>query len=111
MNSKRLSELVKKRSKKLHFPELILKYKGNIKINKAPPPLPAKKKKKVNNEQVANVDIIVEIFNKYFSEIDSKLAKNIEMSSIGFKSYIQKYERVQYECDQTEELKEAFFFA
>ena len=33
------------------------------------------------------------------------------MSSIGFKSYIQKYERVQYECDQTEELKEAFFFA
>ena len=110
MNSKRLSESVKKRSKKLHFPELILKYKGNIKIK--PPPLsPQKKKKKVNNEQVANVDIIVEIFNKYFSEIDSKLAKNIEMSSIGFKSYIQKYERVQYECDLTEELKEAFFFA
>ena len=69
------------------------------------------KKLVINNKDITNVDLIAENFNKYFSDIGPKLAKNIESSSKDFRSYIKEHERVQSECDLTvNELKEAFFF-
>ena len=68
------------------------------------------KKLVINNKDITNVDLIAENFNKYFSDIGPKLAKNIEVSSIDFRSYIKEHESVQSECDLTvNELKEAFF--
>ena len=119
-NYKHLFEAVKKRSKKLHFSKLILRYKNNIKktwevikecigkkkYNHENFP----KKLVINNKDITNVDLIAENFNKYFSDIGPKLAKNIEVSSIDFRSYIKEHESVQSECDLTvNELKEAFF--
>ena len=70
------------------------------------------KKVVINNKDITNVDLIAENFNKYFSDIGPKLAKNIESSSKDFRSYIKEHERVQSECDLTvNELKEAFFFS
>ena len=57
------------------------------------------KKILINNKHVTNVYLIAENFNKYFSEIDLKFAANIEVSSIDFKSYIQKYDTVHSERD------------
>ena len=47
------------------------------------------KKLVINNKDITNVDLIAENFNKYFSDIGPKLAKNIEVSSIDFKSCIK----------------------
>ena len=69
------------------------------------------KKLVINKKDITNADLIAENFNKYFSDIGPKLAKNIEVSSIDFRSYIKEHESVQSECDLTvNELKEAFFF-
>ena len=43
---------------------------------------------KINSKHVTNIDLLAENINEYFSEIGPKLAANIEMSSINFKSYI-----------------------
>ena len=68
------------------------------------------KKLVINNKDITHVDLTAENFNKYFSDIGPKLAKDIEMSSIDFRSYIKEHESVQSECDLTvDELKEAFF--
>ena len=68
------------------------------------------KKLVINNKDITSVDLVAENFNKYFFDIGPKLAKNIELSSIDFRSYIKERESVQSECDLTvNELKEAFF--
>ena len=48
------------------------------------------KKLVINNKDITNIDLIAENFNKYFSDIGLKLAKNIEVSSIDFRSYTSK---------------------
>ena len=48
------------------------------------------KKLVINNKDITNVDLTAENFNKYFSDIGLKLAKNIEVSSIDFRSYTSK---------------------
>ena len=58
-------------------------------------------KKLVINKDLTNVDLIAENFNKYFSNIGLELAKNIEVSSIEFRSYIKEHKSVQSECDLT----------
>ena len=119
-NYKHLFEVVKKRSKILHFSKLILRYKNNIKETcKVVKKCIGKKKyshenfpKKlvINNKDITNVDLIAEHFNKYFSDIGPKFAKDIEVCSIDFRSYIKEHKSVQSECDLTvDELKEAFF--
>ena len=78
---KHLFESIKKRSKKLQFSKLILV-----------------------------LDLIAENINKCFSEIRPKFGASIEVSSINFKSYIQKYDTIQSERDLTvNKLKAAFF--
>ena len=68
------------------------------------------KKLVINNKDVTNVHLISENFNKYFSDIGLKFTKNIEVSSINFRSYIKEQESVQSECDMTvNELKDVFF--
>ena len=67
------------------------------------------KKLVINNKDITNVDLIAENFNKYFSDIGPKLAKNIEVSSIDFRSYIKEHESVQSEGDLTVNEFEAFF--
>ena len=119
-NYKHLFEAVKKRPKKLHFSELILRYKNNIKKTwKVIKERIGKKKyghenfpRKlvINKKDITNTDFFAENLNKYFSDIGPKLAKNIEVSSIDFRSYFKEHETVQSECDLTvNELKEAFF--
>ena len=68
------------------------------------------KKLVINKKDITNVDLTAEKIYKYFSDIGAKLAKNIEVSSIDFRSYFKERESVQSECDLTvNELKEAFF--
>lgn len=56
------------------------------------------------------MNLIVENFNKYFPEIDLKLATNIEVSAIDVIIYILKYEEVKNELVLSEiELKKSFF--
>ena len=56
------------------------------------------------------MNLIVENFNKYFPEIDLKLATNIEVSVIDVIIYILKYEEVKNELVLSEiELKKSFF--
>ena len=88
-NYKLLFEAVRKRSKKLHFCKLILRYKNNLKkmwevikeyIGKkkcSHENFP--KKLVINNKDITNADLIAENLNKYFSNIRPKLAKNIEV--------------------------------
>ena len=69
------------------------------------------KKLVINNKDITSADLIAENFNDCFSDIGPKLAKNIEVSSRDFRSYIKEHESVLSECDLTvNELKEAFFF-
>lgn len=56
------------------------------------------------------MNLIEENFNKYFPEIDLKLATNIEVSAIDVIIYILKYEEVKNELVLSEiELKKSFF--
>lgn len=117
---KHIFESVKKRSKKLHSSKVVLTNKNNIrKTLKIIKDHIGQKKfnhnffpKKVlkSKKHVTNVDLLVENFNKDYSEIVPKLAANIEESLIDFKSYIQKYDSVQSERDLTvNRIKEAIF--
>ena len=63
----------------------------------------------INNTDITNADLIVENFDKYFSDIGPKLAKNIEVSTINFKSYVKEHQNVQSECDLTVNELKAFF--
>ena len=91
-NSKKLSEAIKKRSKKNHFSKLILTFKNNIKktweiikdsIGKGKrnnQNFP--KKVIVNNIAITDETQIAENFNKFFTEIGRKLASTINLMII-----------------------------
>ena len=117
---KKLFESIKKRSKKLHFSNLILKYKHNIKktwevvkesigkgkFNHQSFP----KKIKLDGKNITDEDLIAKQFNTYFTKIGPKLAKTIQESSLNFASFIEKCNSTQAESTLTvNKLKEAFF--
>ena len=105
-------ESVKKHSKKLHFSNLILKYKNNIKktweiikesIGKGYCNYQCFPKKLVKN--------ILKHFNTYFAQIGTNLAKAIEAYCIKFESFLKKCDSIQPESPlSVNELKDAFFF-
>ena len=70
LNAK-LFESIKKCSEKLHFSNLLFKYKYNIK----------------KTWEVTDEDLIAKQFNTFFTEIGIKLAKTIQASSLNFTSF------------------------
>ena len=104
---KKLFESIKKRSKKLYFSKLILKYKNNIKktwhvIKEAigkekykQQNLP--KKILVDKKSITETESIAESFNKYFTQIGPNLAKDIDTSTKSFDEYIKKHDTIQPE--------------
>ena len=104
---KRLFESIKKHSKKLHFSNLILKYKNNIKKtwevikestrkrNCHDQNFP--KKIVVDGKDITDEELIAKSFNKYFAEIGPKLAKNIQKSSINFEGFMKTCDSTQAE--------------
>ena len=86
---KKLFESIKKRSKKLHFSNLILKYKHNIKntwevikesIGKGK--FNHQTGKLSDGKNITVEDLIAKQFNTYFTKIGPKLAKAIQESSL-----------------------------
>ena len=85
---KKLYESVKQRTKKLHYVNLINKYKSNIKKTwKVIKDLKGKSKcnlktfpRKIvtENKVVADTEVIAKHFNTFFAEIGSRLAKKIK---------------------------------
>ena len=119
-NYKKLFESVKKRSKKLHFSRLILKYQNNIKktwnvikdaIGKNKSTQSRFPKKIIHKTKtITDVHLIANHFNSYFTEIGPNLANKIEKSSINFEGYIKKCNSIQPEHPLSiNELKDAFF--
>ena len=106
-NYKKLFESVKKRSKKLHFSRLILKYQNNIKktwnvikdaIGKNKSTQSSFPKKIIHKTKtITDVHLIANHFNSYFTEIGPNLANKIEKSSINFEGYIKKCNSIQPE--------------
>ena len=102
---KKLFESIKKRSKKLYFSKLILKYKNNIKktwqviieaIGKEKykqQNLP--KKILVDKKSITETESIAENFNIYFTQIRPNLAKDIGTSTISFNECIRKHGTTQ----------------
>ena len=97
-NHKKLLEAIKKCSKNNHFFKLILTFKNNIKKTWENVK-DSNSKGKCNNQNfskkviVDNIAItdetqIAEIFNKFFTKIGPKLAKEIETSTIKFDDYL-----------------------
>ena len=86
---KMLLEAVKKRSNKLHFSKLILKYKDNMKKTQAVIEESIGKEKcnqqnfpkkvAVGKKNITNVKLIGENLYKYFTEICSRLAREITL--------------------------------
>ena len=119
-NYKKLFESIKKRSKKLYFSNLIVKYKNNIKktweviresIGKGKcnhQNFP--KKIIVGGKDITNEELIAKNFNRYFSEIGPKLAKKIQTSPSNFESFMETCDTTLTEISLTiNELKDAFF--
>ena len=117
---KKLFESIKKRSKKLYFSKLILKYKNNIKktwqvIKEAigkekykQQNLP--KKILVEKKSIIETESIAESFNNFFSEIGPKWAKDIVTSTKIFNEYIKKYDTAHPEkVISLNELQDSFF--
>ena len=98
-NYKRLFETIKKRSKKLHFSKLIVKYKDNIKKTWSVIKEVIGKEKIqqqnfpqkicIGNKEITDLKTIAEKFNKFFTEIGPNLAKDIEPSSVTFDNYLK----------------------
>ena len=116
-------ESIKKRSKKLHFSNLILKYKHNIKkdpgsykriFRKRKENVIIKifqKKKKLDGKNITDEDLIAKQFNAYFTEIGPKLAKTIQASSLNFASFTENCNSTQTESTLTvNELKKQLFY-
>ena len=116
---KKLFESIKKRSKKLYFSKLILKYKNDIKktwqvIKEAirkekykQQNLP--KKIIVNKKSISETKSVAENFNKYFTQIDSNLAKDVGASTRSFNEYMKKHGTTQSEkVISVNEFKDAF---
>ena len=108
-------------SKKLHFSNLILKYKNNIKktweiikesIEKRYWNIQSFLKKLIiEKENITHEGLIANHFNTYFAQIGTNLAKTIETSSIKFGSFLKKCDSIQPECPfSVDELKDVFFF-
>ena len=104
----------------MYFSKLILKHKYNIKktwqvIKEAigkekhkQQNLP--KKILVDKISITEIEYIAECFNKYFTQIGSKLAKDIGTSTKSFNEYIKKHDTAQPErVTSVNELKDAFF--
>ena len=117
---KKLFESIKKWSKKLHFSKLILKYKNNIRktwqvIKEATGKEKYKqqilpKKILVDKISITETESIAESFNKYFTQIGPKLAKDIGTSTQSFNDYIKKHDTLQPEkVISVNELNDAFF--
>ena len=120
-NYKKLFESVKKRSKKLHFSRIILKYQSNIKktwdvikdaIGKNKSTQSRFLMKIIHKTKtITGVHLIAYHFNSYFREIGPNLANKIEKSSINFEGYIKKCNSIQPEHPLSiKELKDAFFW-
>ena len=119
-NYKRLFETIKKRSKKLHYSNLIVKYKDNIKktwsvIKEAIGKERIKqqsfpKKICIGDKETTDLKSMAESFNKFFTEIGPNLAKDIDSPSVTFDKYLKTCNKNQLEHSLTvNELKEAFF--
>ena len=104
----------------MYFSKLILKYKNDIKkiwqvIKKAIAKAKYKQKnlpKKilVDKISITETESIAESFNKYFTQIGPKLAKNIGTSTKSFNEYIKKHDTTQPEkVISVNELKDDFF--
>ena len=120
LSIKKLFEASKKRSKKSHFSKLILTFKNNIektweiikdsigkgKCNNQNFP----KKVIVDNTATTDEPQIAENFNKFFTEIGPKLAKEIETSTIKFEDYLEQCNTILPDNPVSiNELKDAFF--
>ena len=91
-NYKRLFETIKKRSKKLPFPKLIVNYKHNIKKTRSVTKEVIGKEKIqqqifpqnicIGNKEITDLKTIAEKFNKFFTEIGPNLSKDIDPSSV-----------------------------
>ena len=117
---KKLYESIRKRSKKSNFSKIIVKYKNNIKktwevikesIGKGKcnhQNFP--KRIVVDGKDITNEELIAKNFNKYFSEIGPKLAKNTQTSPSNFESFMETCDTTLTEISLTiNELKDAFF--
>ena len=113
---KKLFASVKKRSKKLRFSRLILKYQNNIKktwnvikeaIGKSKSTQSSFSKRIIHKTKtVTYAHLIAYHFNSYFTEIGPNLANKIEKSSINF----EKCNSIQPEHPLSiSELRDAFF--
>ena len=102
----------------MYFSKLILKYKNNIKktwqvIKEAIGKEKCKqqnlpKKILVDKISITETESIAESFNKYFTHIGPKLAKDTSTKS--FNEYIKKHDTTQPEkVISVNELKDAFF--
>ena len=119
LDYKKLFESLKKRSKKMHYSNLILKYKDNIKktwqvikeaLGKEKSSQSLPKTVLVNELSVTQSTSIAENFNKFFTEIGPKLAKNIKKSSKNFAHYLHKHlSELSEHPLSINELKDAFF--
>ena len=106
-NDKKLFESIKRRSKKLHFSKLILKYKDNIKktwqiIKEAIGKEKCNQhrfptKIVVDKESITNRHSIAENFNKFFTEIGPNLANKINLPRKHFHEYLKEYQTCQPE--------------
>ena len=117
---KKLLGSIKKRSKKLYSSKLILKYKnitqktwqiikeaiGKEKYKQQNIP----RKILVDKKSITETESIAESLNKYFTQIGTKLAKDIGTSTNSFNEYIKKHDTTQPEkAISVNELKDAFF--
>ena len=119
-NDKKLFESIKRRSKKLHFSKLILKYKDNIKktwqiIKEAIGKEKCNQhrfptKIVVDKESITNIHSIAENFHKFFLEIGPNIANKINLPRKHFHEYLKEYQTCQPEnVISVNELKDAFF--
>ena len=117
---KNLLETIKKRSKKLHYSKLIIKYKENIKkiwsgIKEAIGKEKVtgdhcQKKIYVEEKEITEIKSIAKKFNRYFTEIGPTFAKKVDSSSVNFNKYLEAYNIIQQERDLTiNKLNHAFF--
>ena len=64
----------------------------------------------MGNGNINNVNLITENFNNYFTKVLSKLARDIDTSSVNFDKYVSKCNITLPECPvNINELKDPFF--
>ena len=97
-NYKNLLEQIKKRAKRIHFSNLIMKYKNNIKMTwsviketiRKNSSLRQKFPNKINlgSKFITSTDSITKNINKYFAEIGPNLANKISTPLANFDTYL-----------------------